>query len=293
MHIGILTRNVKGWESSQIISAAKKRRIKVTAFTFSDISARIGFRPVASVYRNISDLNQLDAIIIRPIGRGSLDQIIFWLDLLHRLERSGVLIINSPSSIEKAVDKYYALTLLEENGVPVPRTVVTENPIAALEAFNELNCDVVLKPIFGSRGMGITRVTDLEIFGRICRSLTFLHHVLYVQEYVPHGTRDIRAFVIGDEIVASMLRVSDNWKTNVSKGAKPKEYHPDEELEEMVLKATQILGCKIAGVDILEGSRGYFINEINSQPGFRGLQSVSKVNIADKIIEYTISKISC
>jgi RimK family alpha-L-glutamate ligase len=291
MHIGILTRNAQGWESSQIITAAKKRRIKITAFTFSDILARVAYKPEASVYRSTPDLDQLDAIIIRPIGRGSLDEVIFRLDLLHRLERSGILIINPPASIEKAVDKYYALTLLEENGVRIPRTVVTENPRVALEAFKELNGDVVLKPIFGSRGMGVTRITDPEIFGRICRSLSFIHHVLYIQEYVPHGTKDIRAFVIGDQTVAAMLRISDNWKTNVSKGAKPKKYALDNELEEMVLKSAQTLGCKIAGVDVLEGSDGYFVNEVNSQPGFRGLQSVSKVNIANKIIEYTLSEI--
>lgn len=288
MRLGILTRNERGWESSQIILAARKKEIAIEAFSFSNIIARISYMPQVSVNRKISDLAEFDAIIVRPIGRGSLDEIIFRLDLLHRLERLGIKIINPPSAIEKAVDKYYALTLLEENDIPVPRTFVTENPSAALDAFYELGEDVVIKPIFGSRGIGITRITDSDVFDRICRTLSFAHHVLYIQEFIPHRNRDIRAFVIGDRVLASMLRVSDNWKTNVSKGAEPKPYEPDSKLEKIALKSSRILCCEVAGVDIIEGPEGYLVNEINSQPGFRGLQSVTKVNIAEEIVEYSL-----
>jgi RimK family alpha-L-glutamate ligase len=232
----------------------------------------------------------LNALIVRPIGRGSLDEIIFRLDFLHRLEGLGLPIINSPSSIEKAVDKYRALTLLEEAGVPVPRTAVTESPASALDAFYELGEDVVIKPLFGSRGIGITRVSDPETFARICRALTFVHHVLYVQEFVPHGTRDIRAFVVGEKVVAAMLRVSQSWKTNVSRGARPTSMKPDAEVEELAVKASKTLGCEVAGIDIIEGPDGYLVNEVNSQPGFRGLQLVTDANIAEKVVDHILSK---
>jgi len=291
MRLGVLTRNPRSWESNQIILAARKRGIEPVSFNFSDILARVAFKPEATIKQQIPATNMLDALIVRPIGRGSLDEIVFRLDLLHRLEGLGLPIINSPSSIEKAVDKYRALTLLEENGVPVPRTIVTEDPDAAVAAFYELGGDVVIKPLFGSRGIGITRVSDPEAFERICRALAFVHHVLYVQEFVPHGTRDIRAFVVGEKVVAAMLRVSQSWKTNVSRGARPTSMKPSGEVEELAVKASKTLGCEVAGIDIMEGPNGYLVNEVNSQPGFRGLQLVTDVDIAEEVVDHVLPKV--
>ncbi len=287
MKLGILTRNAEAWCSSRLARAIKARGMEPLTFRFPDVLARIACKPEVEI-ANGGSLQDVAAIIVRPIGRGSLDEVIFSLDLLHRIERLGVPVVNSPSAVEKAVDKYYALTLLEENGVRVPRTVVTENPARALRAFKELGEDVVVKPVFGSRGMGVTRVSDFEVARRIFRSLAFMHSVLYLQEFVPHGTRDIRAFVVGDRMVAAMYRVADGWRTNVSQGARAVSFKPTSELEALAVHASKVLGCQVAGVDVMEGPQGYVINEINSQPGFRGLQSTTKVDIAGAIVEHVI-----
>jgi len=291
MKLGLLTRNEHAWCSTQLIRAMKKRNIEPVCFQFSDLMARIACKPEVALNNKRNILENLSAIIVRPIGRGSLDEIIFRLDLLHRVERLGLSIINSPSAIEKAVDKYYTLTMLEESSIPVPKTIVTEDPKIALEAFYELGCDVVVKPIFGSRGIGITRVSDAEVANRIFRTLSFVHHILYLQEFISHGTRDIRIFVIGDKAVASMYRVSQAWKTNVSQGARPVPFTPDNELEDLAVRAAKTIGCEIAGVDIMEGPNGFVVNEINSQPGFRGLQSTTKIDISGEIIDYVLIKI--
>jgi ribosomal protein S6--L-glutamate ligase/tetrahydromethanopterin:alpha-L-glutamate ligase len=288
MKFGLLTRNSEAWCSSQLANVIRMKRIDLVCFRFSDVLARVACKPQAEI-KNHDVYGTMDAVLVRPIGRGSLDEIIFRLDLLHRLKRLGITVVNPPSAIEKAVDKYYALTLLEEKGISVPRTIVTESPRRALRAFQELGEDVVIKPLFGSRGMGITRVTDFEIARRIFRSLAFLHHVLYVQEFIPHGNRDIRAFVVGDEVVAAMYRVADNWRTNVSQGAKTVAFQPSDKLQKIAVTATKILGCEIAGVDVMEGPSGYVINEINSQPGFKGLQSTTHVNIAEAMINHLIT----
>lgn len=238
-------------------------------------------------------LREVKALIVRPIGRGSLEEIIFRMDLLHRLGRLGLYILNPPSAIERAVDKYYTLSLLEEAGLPVPKTIVTENADEAIKAFHELGGDVVIKPIFGSRGIGSTRVSDLNIAERIFRTLEFNHQIIYLQEFLPHGNYDLRIFVLGNSVLSSMKRVSNSWKTNVSLGAKPAPYKPSKEIEDLAIKAANIIGCEVAGVDILESENGPVILEVNSQPGWKGLQSVSKVNIADEIIAYILSKIEC
>jgi RimK family alpha-L-glutamate ligase len=202
-----------------------------------------------------------------------------------------MLIINPPLAIERSVDKYCSLTFFEENGLPVPKTAVTENHDEALECFHELGGDVVVKPVFGSRGVGATRINDPDIATRVFRTISFYHGVLYLQEFIPHGDSDIRAFVIGDKVIAAMRRVSANWKTNVSLGATPISINLSSELEKLAIKATKVIGCKIAGVDLMEGPEGPVIIEINSQPGWKGLQSVTKINIADEIISYTLSEI--
>ena len=268
----------------------ERRNITPVCFDFHQLVARIKYKPDVSV-RETDVLQDLSALITRPIGRGSLEEIIFRMDLLHRLERLGMLIINPPLSIERSVDKYYTLALLEEYGLPVPRTAVTESHEEALKRFYELGGDVVIKPLFGSRGVGSTRISDPEVATRVFRTISFYHGVLYLQEFIPHGSSDIRAFVVGDRVIASMHRIAENWKTNVSLGAKPIPLELDEELENLAVKTAKVIGCKVAGVDILEGPEGPLVVELNSQPGWRGLQSVTKTNIADEIIEFVLSQL--
>jgi len=287
--IGILTRNPEAWCSMNLIRAFEKLGAEPVCLRFSRLVAKVGFKP-AVLHEDIDVLKELGAVVIRPIGRGSLDECIFRMDILHRLTRLGFPVINHPSAIEKCIDKYYALTVLEEHGIPVPKTVVTENAEEALKAFYELGGDVVIKPLFGSRGVGITRVSDPEIATRIFRALQFTHNVLYIQEFIPHGTRDIRAFVINGEVIASMYREGRSWKTNVAQGAIPKALKLMEEAEEIAIKAASVVGCEVAGVDILEGPNGLYVVEINSQPGWRGIQTVTRVNIAEAIAKYVIEK---
>jgi RimK family alpha-L-glutamate ligase len=169
---------------------------------------------------------------------------------------------------------------------------VTESADNALEAFHELGGDVVVKPIFGSRGIGSTRVSDKDMAERIFRGLEFNHQVLYIQEFIPHGNFDDRLFVLGEKVIASMRRTADSWKTNVSLGAKPTPYKASPDIKNLALRAAETIGCEIAGVDILETEKGPFLIEINSQPGWRGLQSVTEINIADEIVNYVLARVS-
>jgi len=267
-----------------------KRNIPHMCVSFPQLIARVGCKPYLNV-GNTSILEELNALIIRPIGRGSLEEIVFRMDLLYRLQRLGLYVINPPEAVEHCVDKYDLLAILEENGIPVPRTAVTENVSEALKAFNELEGDVVVKPIFGSRGIGSTRVKDSEVASTIFRAITFYHGVIYLQEFVHHGFSDIRAFIVGDRVIAAMRRVANTWKTNYSQGARPKPLMLNKTMEEMAIKSAKLIECRIAGVDILESPRGPLLVEVNSQPGWRGLQSVTRVNIADEIVTFILSEL--
>jgi len=101
----------------------------------------------------------------------------------------------------------------------------------------------------------------------------------------------LRLFVLGGRVIAAMRRVASIWKTNISLGATPVQYKPTGEIEDLAVKASEVIGCEVSGVDILESDRGPFIVELNSQPGWRGLQTVTDVNIAGEIIDYVIARI--
>ncbi len=290
MKMGIMTRDEDGWCSKQLRKAMERRNVTPVCFSYRQLIARVNYAPEASA-GTIDLFRDLSSMITRPIGRGSLEEIIFRMNLLHRLERLGMLIINPPLAIERSVDKYCALTLLQENGLPVPNTAVTESHDEALKCFHELGGDVVVKPLFGSRGVGATRISDPDVAARVFRTISFYHGVLYIQKFIPHGASDIRAFVIGNRVVAAMRRIAETWKTNVSLGAKPVPLNLPEEMENLAVKAAEVIGCKVTGVDILEGPEGPVVVELNSQPGWRGLQSVTKTNIADEIISYILSEL--
>jgi RimK family alpha-L-glutamate ligase len=288
--MGIMTRDYDGWCSTQLRKAMGIQNVTPICFSYKPIIGRVNYAPEASI--NGIDLSKdIDAMITRPIGRGSLEEILFRMNLLHRLERLGLLIINPPLAIERSVDKYNSLTIFHENGLPVPRTAVTESHDEALECFHELGGDVVVKPLFGSRGVGASRINDPDIAARVFRTISFHHGVLYLQQFVNHGGSDIRAFVIGDQVVAAMRRISTNWKTNVSLGAKPVSLKLSDEMEKLAVKAANVIGCKVTGVDLIEGPDGPLLIELNSQPGWKGLQSVTRLNIANEIISYICSEL--
>ncbi len=288
MKFGIVTRNSGVWSVMQLKQALADHNVQHVCFTLPQVVARVGYGPLLTVAK--TDLaKELNAMIIRPIGKGSLEEIVFRMDTLYRLQRSGLLIINPPEAIEHCSDKYDVLAILEENGIKVPRTAVTENRGDALKAFNELGRDVVIKPIFGSRGVGATRLTDSEVASTLFKALSMYHNVIYLQEFVPHGSSDIRAFVIGDRVVASMRRVASSWKTNYSQGARPEAVKLDRSVEDLAVKSAKLVDCKVAGVDILESRLGNLVLEVNSRPGWRGLQSITSTNIADEIVSFMLS----
>lgn len=291
MKIGILTKNADAYSSATLREALSNHGVPHVCLTFPQLVARVGYKPYFSAGEGLNLADELDALIIRPIGKGSLEELVFRMDLLYRLQRLGTYILNPPEAIEHCVDKYDIIAVLEDNGVPVPRTAVTEDPGEALRLFHELGGDVIVKPIFGSRGMGSTRITDPEIALTVFNTISFYHGVIYLQEFVPHGFSDIRAFVIGDRVAAAMRRISASWKTNYSRGARPEPLKLSSELEELAVKAAGLVECKVAGVDILESPRGPVIVEVNSQPGWMGLQSVTKVNIADEIVKFLLSEL--
>jgi RimK family alpha-L-glutamate ligase len=285
VRIGILGSG-RGWHVEALRRALANRGLPAECLPITRFVARISDEPRVRIEEQI--LEDYDAIIVRSIPAGSLEQIIFRVDVLHRLEDLGVRVVNSARTIERTVDKYYTSALLEDAGIPTPRTVVTERFDEAMEAFKELG-DVVVKPLFGSEGRGMVRVNDEDAAYRVFRALELGRYIFYLQEFIPHAHWDIRAFVIGGEVVAAMVRRAEGWKTNVAKGASVEPLELSEELREMSLKAAAVLEAEYAGVDILKAETGgYYVTEVNGIPGWKGLQKTTAVDIAGRIVEHVV-----
>ena len=240
--------------------------------------------PVASPHESLA--SNFDVILVRTMPPGSLEQVVFRMDALARLEASGTRIVNSPRSLECAVDKYLTTARLQASGLPVPATIVCEHEDDAMLAFEHLGGDVVVKPLFGSEGRGIVRVSDPDLAHRTFRTLMRLDAVLYLQRFINHGGFDVRILVLDQQVVGGIQRRSPNdFRTNVAREAVAVPHQPTEREIDFALRATATTGALIAGVDLLYDQQGNcYVIEVNAVPGWQAFGRVTGIDVATKLI---------
>lgn len=279
----IITPNPSDPEVLSLTKEFKKREYRVKYFIPSTMKVNISFKAkFKSQFKNLKP----KAALVRGFGAAVTQKIFFRLDILRAIEECNVKLINSREALEIASDKFLTSVFLDNHKIPTPKTIVCEDPIRALEGFEELGKNCVIKPLYGSKGVGITRLNDRGFAENVIFSLSKLNQVFYLQEFIEHHNRDIRILVLGDKVIAGMYRISDNWKTNINFGAKPEPIEITQELENIAIKAANVTRTEIAGVDIVESERGFLVLEVNSIPGFTAIQKVSDVNIAEEIVRY-------
>ena len=193
--------------------------------------------------------------------------------------------INSPRALERTIDKSWASALLARAGVPTPPTVACERYETAMEAFDRLGGDVVVKPLFGAMGNGIVRIEDRDVAHRVFRALALEHAVYYLQRTVlPPGRRDLRVLVVGGEIAAAMERVTDSWRANVAQGARPRAVSLADDEAALAVRAAAVLEVDVAGVDVLSGDGEATVVEVNGIPGWQALQSVVEGDLTRLVV---------
>ena len=265
--------------------AAESRGHRVSPLPFERLTAHVQ-TGAASIWEKETELSRVDAVLVRTMPPGSLEQVVFRMNLLAQLEARGVVVMNPPRSVECAVDKYLTTARLVAAGLPVPETIVCESSEAALAAFAALGGDVVVKPIFGAEGRGILRVNDPDLALRTFRTLERLQAVLYVQRFIEHEGFDLRVMVLDGKVLAGMRRRSaEDFRTNVSRNARPEALELTYTEKDWALRASAAVGTRIAGVDILYDrlGRGYVI-EVNGVPGWRALNKVAHCDVALEVI---------
>jgi tetrahydromethanopterin:alpha-L-glutamate ligase len=225
-----------------------------------------------------------DGAFVRSVSTGTLEQITFRLGILHALRESGVRVWNDARAIERCVDKSTATFLFQKAGLPTPPTRVVEGLESAVAHAKAEGRALVVKPLFGSQGNGISRARTAEELP----PPDAVGHVYYAQQYLRNDDathfEDWRVFVSAGEIVAAMVRRGKSWITNVHQGAEPCSHDPCDEMSRLALAAVAAIGADYAGVDLIRGSDGrLMVLEINSNPAWKGLQSVTHVDIAARL----------
>jgi tetrahydromethanopterin:alpha-L-glutamate ligase len=225
-----------------------------------------------------------DGAFVRSVSTGTLEQITFRLGILHALRESGVRVWNEARSIERCVDKSTATFLFQRAGLPTPPTRVVETLARAQKHLGADPGPAVVKPLFGSQGNGVTRVRELDELP----VPDAVGDVYYMQHYLraPGATQfeDWRVLVSCGRILSSMTRRGKSWITNVHQGAEPLAHDPCAEMSALALAAVEAIGADYAGVDLIRDASGrLMVLEINSNPAWKGLQSVTKADIADAL----------
>lgn len=242
--------------------------------------------------RGAFNLDSFDAVLVRVMPPGSLEQVVFRMDVLGQLEAAGVTVVNPPRAVEAAVDKFLATAKLRAAGLRVPRTAVCQTADEALTHFAALGGDVVLKPLFGSEGRGITRLNDEALAERACKMLEQLGAVIYLQEFVPHEGADLRLLIVGERVLAMRRRNPLDWRTNVSRGATAEAFTPDEAMIEIARRAAAAVGAPVAGVDLLPGRDGnLYVIEVNAAPGWKALAACTGVDVAQWVLDYVAAAV--
>ncbi|MBI2191063.1 MAG: RimK family alpha-L-glutamate ligase [Planctomycetes bacterium] len=291
MRFAVLTSS-KGWHVRDLERAARAAGHDIVPISFRLLRAGLGEAAPRTEGGGIS-LRETGCVLVRTLPPGSLEQIVFRMDFLHRLVGSGVRVINGPRAIEACVDKFLASARLEASGLLVPRTVVCEDSEAALDAFHRLGRDVVVKPLFGSLGKGMVRVNDEELAYRTFTTLERLDAVLYVQEFIHHPGWDLRALVLGGEVIAAMRRRSTgDWRTNVAQGAAAEPVELSAQEARLAVAAARALDAQVAGIDLLYGpdGRGPYVIEANSVPGWQAISAATGVDVAARLLAFAASR---
>ncbi len=284
MRIGILTSSAS-WYWHDLQRAAGTRH-ELVRLEFGRLEATLGGGQAPLLRADETPLTELDAVLVRTMPPGSLEQVVFRMNVLAQLQRLGTRVVNPARALEIAVDKYLTLARLEQHGLPVPATTTSQTWQDAMLAFERLGGDVVVKPIFGGEGRGIARLNDAALALRAYKMLEQLGAVIYQQQYLPHDGCDLRLLVLGQQVLGMRRCNQHDWRTNVSRGAVTEPLQLNDQLIDLAQRAAAAVGCPLAGVDVLPAADGQlYLLEVNAVPGWKALARTLRLDVAQQVLQ--------
>jgi [lysine-biosynthesis-protein LysW]--L-2-aminoadipate ligase len=210
-------------------------------------------------------------------------------------EAHGIPVVNSSLVAERCGDKYITSQMLAKRGIPTPRVLMAFDEESALRAIEAMGYPCVLKPVVGSWGRLLAKIENREMAEALIEHKATLgvhHQVFYIQEYINKPGRDIRAFVVGDEVICAIYRSSENWITNTARGGVATNCPVTDEIADLCQRAARVVGGGLLALDLFETENGLTVNEINHTMEFRNSIATTGVNIPKKMVEYVLEQVA-
>ena len=290
MKLSILSRNASSYSTSRLVEAAKARGHEVHVWDTLKFSMDLECGEPDLYYFN-EPMDMPDAILPR-IGASVT---YFGTALVRQFEQLDVFCANSSSGIANSRDKFRCLQIMAKHNIGMPRTTFVRDRQDVLPAIDRIGgAPVIIKLLEGTQGVGVILADTVNIAAAIIETLQSTKQNVLIQKFVAESKgRDIRAFVIGDRVVAAMRRVAQGqeFRSNVHRGGKSERVILDETYCETAIRAAQIMGLRIAGVDMLEGNDGPQIMEVNSSPGLEGIEQCTQLDIAGAVVDYVAAQV--
>jgi len=290
MKLGILSRAPNSYSTMRLKTAAEDRGHTARVLNTLRFAIDLSDDEPDLQYRG-RQLSHYDAILPR-IGASIT---FFGMAVVRQFEQMDVYTPTTAAGIANSRDKLRSIQILSRHDVGIPATTFVRDRNDVLPAIERVGgAPVVIKLLEGTQGIGVILAPDKKVAEAVIETLQSTRQNVLIQRFVKESRgRDIRAFVIGDRVVAAMRRTAqgDEFRSNVHRGGSTQVVELDETSRDTAVKAAQIMGLKVAGVDMLEGDDGPLVMEVNSSPGLQGIETATDLDIAGAIIDYLANQV--
>lgn len=291
MKIGILSRAPKSYSTKRLRAAAVERGHKVRVLDTLRFGIDLASEEPDLQYQG-KPLPHYDAVLPR-IGASVT---YFGMAVVRQFEQMDVYTPSPSNGIANSRDKLRSTQILSRHDVGIPETTFVRDRADVLPAITRVGgAPVVIKLLEGTQGIGVILAPDNKVAEAVIETLQSTRQNVLIQRFIAESRgRDVRALVVGDRVVAAMRRVAegDEFRSNVHRGGRIERLELDEESQRVAVKAAQIMGLRIAGVDMLESDDGPLVMEVNSSPGLEGIETATELDIAGSIIDYISNQVS-
>jgi gamma-F420-2:alpha-L-glutamate ligase len=279
-------------EVERLVEEFEKRDIKVRVVNPQDVDIFVNRDDRKSIIVEGKPRPLPDFVLPRT-GSGTT---YFIKAIIRHLERLGVTLINGSDAIDNVKDKLYSQQILGQSNLPVPKTMLVKHPIDVKLVENNLNYPMIVKTLSGSYGSGVFMVENRKQFVQMMKmaELTRPSYNIIIQECIEDSFgRDLRVLVVNGKVAGCMMRqsIDGDFRANLTRGGEAIPYQIDDDIEWIGGECARLLNLDIAGVDLLFDEGKYVICEVNSAPGFEGMEKYTKINIAEKMVDFISKKV--
>jgi len=291
MKLAILSRSPEAYSTRRLVAAAKERGHEVRVLNTLRFAVDLAHDLPELQYRG-RPIGDFDAVIPR-IGASIT---FFGIAVVRQCEQMGIYTPNSAEGIANSRDKLRSFQMLSSHEVAMPATMFVRNRADVPAAIASVGgAPVVIKLLEGTQGIGVILAPDNKVAEAVVETLQSTRQNVLIQKFIAESRgKDLRAFVVGDRVVGAMRRSAsgDEFRSNVHRGGTTEAVELTKDYERVAVQAAQIMGLRVAGVDMLESDAGPLVMEVNSSPGLEGIEGATELDIAGSIIDYVANHVS-